>query len=336
MPRSLLWKRWRGFTLVELLVVIAIIAILIGLLLPAVQKVREAASRAQSENNLKQMCLGMHNCNDTYGKMPAIGGYFPGTWDQTGNQWSGNNTPSGNWEGTGPLPAHHGSILYFLLPFIEQQDLFVAPTGTPDPNFVGPTGDSWYIQKGNTLSGVVKTYIAPGDPTAPVNGVLGNRPTTTYPGNAFLFSSNGHLNLADPRGAGTNPYTGDLDTWFEDPNQLYARLPTNIPDGTSNTIMFGERYSHCQGFQDTVAFESNFQGFGAGEHQNPGFFSVAIPQIPASPQTCDGTRLQALTGGVCIVGLCDGSARAVSATISATTWEYAVLPNDGQVLGTDW
>src|SRR6184192_2033835 len=95
--------RRAGFTLIELLVVIAIIAVLIGLLLPAVQKVREAAARAKSQNNLKQMALAVHNFNDAYqGKLPAM-------------------TDLGNGA---PLGWGYNSLFFNILPYVEQDNVY--------------------------------------------------------------------------------------------------------------------------------------------------------------------------------------------------------------------
>jgi prepilin-type N-terminal cleavage/methylation domain-containing protein len=133
-------RRRAAFTLIELLVVIAIIAILIGLLLPAVQKVREAALRMQDNNNLKQQGLALHNCNDTYGRLPPAYGNFP--------------NPNG---AVGP-PAGLGTLQYFLLPFVEQSNVYNQATVTSD----------------NILNVALKVYLSPADPTAGPNGMVGN------------------------------------------------------------------------------------------------------------------------------------------------------------------
>src|SRR5262249_18825722 len=108
----------RAFTLIELLVVIAIIAILIGLLLPAVQKVREAAARISCQNNLKQIALACHNYHDINGNFPRAGNY--NRVDALGNSPSSRNPA---------YRASRGSWLYLILPYIEQDNLYKYSNG---------------------------------------------------------------------------------------------------------------------------------------------------------------------------------------------------------------
>src|SRR5713226_1621056 len=105
-------RRVRGFTLIELLVVIAIIAVLIGLLLPAVQKIREAANRMKCQNNLKQLGLALHNYHDAYGHLP------PGR-RSVGSAEGYSNPP---YIPDNPILNMHGLVL--LLPFLEQDNLY--------------------------------------------------------------------------------------------------------------------------------------------------------------------------------------------------------------------
>jgi prepilin-type N-terminal cleavage/methylation domain-containing protein len=308
MPTLRLWSRWRGFTLIELLVVIAIIAILIGLLVPAVQKVRDAAARIQSENNLKQMCLALHNANDTYSKLPPSYGYYPGVVDGTGN--------GGNW---GVQPARHGSLQYFILPYIEQDNLYKTCPG----------GDSWFIDSGNGgPPGGVKTFVSPADTayTSLHSSNNGNRPATSYSSNAYVFNPG--------NGVGTTNW----DSW----NATSARtIVTAYPDGTSNTIAFTESYVNCNGC-GKIWTESNsgqcsndFNGGWFGSYNSGNPFTY-YPQFKPPASQCDTSKVQGHHTGGILVGLGDGSSHVVSVAISPATWRSACLPDDGIPLGSDW
>jgi prepilin-type N-terminal cleavage/methylation domain-containing protein len=297
MARLRQWVKQRGFTLIELLVVIAIIAILIGLLLPAVQKVREAAARISDANNLKQMSLALHSCNDANGKLPPSVGFFP-----SDNPWA----TGASWG----APAQQGTLHYFILPYMEGGNIY---------NSISTY--SW-----NNSAMVVKSYVSPGDPSAPANFLLpnwGNRGATSYAANWYVFQGNGN-------------------------NGGQAQIPRSFPDGQSNTVVFVEKYAVC-GSYNHVWSESG-QGAGPlsnyyspawwGANNSPGYPTLLnySPNFQAQPSVaaCNPAYAQAPYAGGMMVGLGDGSVRLVNSGVSSTTWSYAVFPNDGQVLGSDW
>ena len=290
-------KARRGFTLIELLVVIAIIAVHIGLLLPAVQKVREAAARMRCGNNMKQISLAVHNHNDTYLMLPAL--------------TSSMNAPQfGNYE---------GCILLTLLPFIEQDTLFKAAMTN--------RASTWEASAGPNLvrATPVKTYQCPSDPTI-INGFtarteLPSWAGTSYSANLQLFGSVRAGGISD-----VPQYT----------------LAT-IPDGTSNTIAFGEQLATSEGSggggnlwaYPAIDFQWQWPPVIANTRTH-GAAAFNVPQINATRATADKRFASSGHSSTITCCLADGSVRGVGTSITQATWQTALTPADGNPLGNDW
>ncbi len=320
-----------GFTLIELLVVIAIIAILIAMLVPAVQKVRESAARTQCMNNLKQIALGLHSYHDAKKRLPP-GMARISYMDQYGSS-------------TGQYQATYWS--YFILPYIEKKDLYDSIPFVSNP--------AW--TKGNYLLAVQAQLSIFRCPSSSDNltynttsgGSLPNRFAISY-----AVNGTGSLgNPASPNGAGECMLHMDDGTWVPGGGfngwGLYTDTPwrrdgafhqnsqtrlTKVLDGTSNTVAAGERVRRIT---NPSLYPENEYGHGdeygtwgigtmwAENHLECSMGSIGIP-LHYNPQTTSYNRFAASntggafsskhSGGVVVIAFLDGTVRLLEPTVS--------------------
>ena len=304
-------KRRSGFTLIELLVVIAIIAILIGLLLPAVQKVREAAARLTCANNLYQIGLAAHCVNDSFHALPpatAPDGWNPITRAATGY----NGSPY--------------TCFSFLLPFVEQGAIFNAQTkGHVPPGAY--CGGQYYR--------VVKTYLCPADPST----TGGMSRTSNGGANGFAagnYAAN-YLVFGDP-GAGSMEGSSSIPASFPDGlsvTVLFAeRYGTCGFTGNLNaSSTYGSLWADSTDVWRPVFCVNTLTQDPSGA----GYAPCAMFQVQPNYLTgCDNGRAQSGHVGGMYVCMGDGSVRFINPGVSPATWASACDPRDGVPLGNDW
>ncbi len=292
-------NRRSGFTLFQLLVVLAVLAILLGLLLPAVQKVREAAARAQSSNNLKQLGLAVHNYADTYRGM----------------------LPEG-------IDANGFSAITKLLPYVEQANLYNSI------DLKKPYDDKANADARKTQ---VKLLLSPTDPVPVVKdgwgatNYVGNdmvfpaKANSVMPASFPDGTSNTILNAETLKGdGGTKATTVQRQIVLLDKDALKdIKDDAGVKDFKDNKHISGDR---CASWMDGHFLQTRFNGRLRPNDQRPDVSCAWEGGVSAIR-----SRLSIVT-----VGMADGSVRSVSASISEATWRAAITPAGGEVLGADW
>jgi len=327
-------RQRRGFTLIELLVVIAIIAVLIGLLLPAVQKVREAANRMKCSNNLKQLGLACHTYNDTYSKLPPAGKSYG---------WNAGGTPD-------PVIYNHNGLM-LLMPFIEQNNIYTQwkPTGASG-NFrlnVGaaiplPALDS--VASGNAAlaSILIPTLVCPSDSGNPEVNSANYTPDLVVPGVKAKKTNYDFVVSVNEYGTANWSSTAALSARYPFGQNSSTKL-TDMTDGTSNTFLMGENtYSTYNGMTGGWAYRS-YLSVGIDP---AGRYNVTYPaqglniwnynNNASPPNNTPGQRASwynsaSLHAGGCNFVFGDGSVRFIAETIDSVDYTTGTTSNPSGV-----
>jgi prepilin-type N-terminal cleavage/methylation domain-containing protein/prepilin-type processing-associated H-X9-DG protein len=301
-----------GFTLFELLVVIGIIGVLVGILLPAVQKVREAANKAKCQNNLHQLGIAAHLCHDTNRKLPPALGWYPGT-----------------------ASGAHGPALFDLLPYLEQNNLFQSSPRDAAGNY-----SSFDPNSQSTASAIgVKVLLCPSDPTIGADGVADLRSelprwprwgASCYASNYAVFGGRYDAN-------------GNPNRW-----QGAAVIPDSFPDGTSTTILFAEKYAVCLSGSPRHSYkggslwawpnaDATFSPTFASFNNGPASLFQTRPTNDEihMESLCDPSRASTAHSGGMQVCMADGSVRLLAATIGPNLWWALCTPAGNETIAAD-
>jgi prepilin-type N-terminal cleavage/methylation domain-containing protein len=317
----------RGFTLVELLVVVTIIAVLVGLLFPAVQRVRDSAARTQCQSNLKQIGLAIHGyAGANYGQLPPLISAPPT-----------NNVPN------------QQNFFFSILPYLEQDNLYRAGMNAGSDG--GTAGLTW---TGMTINGplyssaFVRSYVCPADSTNSFSQPVLNASSgsgwvgASYAANYQVFGAykgGPPYKLAGiPDGSSSTVFTADRFAQFPGPGGQFVD-PNAVTQQANNLWLWPCHVPPNPPTAYTWPVPQNAAIFGYYDLATDYGYGPAVffpPQVGIVPMLADYRLVQSAHTAVVQVGMGDGSARGVAATVSRQTWQDAVLPDDGNTLGPDW